>query len=167
MENSKSISLPIKVVIIGCVIGLIVAGVGGYKQFDSKKINEEREDAALKESENALKIANQRLSEIEKKYAELNTQLDAKEDECNSYELGSENWYQNSTRCSQEKIDLESEIFALESEIKLIKTRDYTGYYDIVEPMSYNIYYIIGASIAVLAILGAFIIYLVKGKKTY
>ena len=37
----------------------------------------------------------------------------------------------------------------------------------IVKPMSYQIYYIIGASIAGLAILGAFIIYLVKGKKTY
>ncbi len=44
----------------------------------------------------------------------------------------------------------------------LIKSKDYTVYYDLVKPMSYIIFYIIGA-----ALLGAFIIYLVKGKKTY
>lgn len=48
-----------------------------------------------------------------------------------------------------------------------IKNKDYTVYYDEVKPMSYQIFYIIGASIAGLALLGAFIIYLVKGKKTY
>lgn len=31
--------------------------------------------------------------------------------------------------------------------------------------MSYQIFYIVGSSIAILAVLGAFIIYLVKGKK--
>ena len=55
----------------------------------------------------------------------------------------------------------------LESEDTAIKSKDYTGYYDLVKPMSYLIFYIIGASIAGLALLGAFIIYLVKGKKTY
>ncbi|MBR2711189.1 MAG: hypothetical protein IKE89_01835 [Bacilli bacterium] len=49
----------------------------------------------------------------------------------------------------------------------LIKSKDYTVYYDLVKPMSYIIFYIIGAAVAVLALLGAFIIYLVKGKKTY
>lgn len=48
-----------------------------------------------------------------------------------------------------------------------IKNKDYTVHYDEVKPMSYQIFYIIGASIAGLALLGAFIIYLVKGKKTY
>ena len=55
----------------------------------------------------------------------------------------------------------------LESEDSTIKNKDYTGYYQKVKPMSYQIFYIIGASIAGAALLGAFIIYLVKGKKTY
>ena len=55
----------------------------------------------------------------------------------------------------------------LESEDTAIKSKDYTVYYDLVKPMSYIIFYIIGASVAGLALLGAFIIYLVKGKKTY
>ncbi len=55
----------------------------------------------------------------------------------------------------------------LEMENKAIKSKDYTCYYQKVKPMSYQILYIIGASIAGAALLGAFIIYLVKGKKTY
>lgn len=47
----------------------------------------------------------------------------------------------------------------------VIKSKDYTVYYDLVKPMSYIIFYIIGAAVTVLALLGAFIIYLVKGKK--
>ena len=42
MEQKKKITLPIKVVIIGCIIGLVVAGIGVFKQIDSKKINDER-----------------------------------------------------------------------------------------------------------------------------
>ena len=48
-----------------------------------------------------------------------------------------------------------------------IKSKDYTGYYQKVKPMTYQIFYIIGASVFVLGLIGAFIIYLVKGKKTY
>ena len=55
----------------------------------------------------------------------------------------------------------------LESEDELIKSKDYTGYYEEVKPMSYQIFYIIGASVFGVSLLGAFIIYLVKGKKSY
>ena len=55
----------------------------------------------------------------------------------------------------------------LESEIFKSNNKDYTVYYEEVKPMSYYIFYIIGGSVAGLAILGAFIIYLVKGKKSY
>lgn len=56
---------------------------------------------------------------------------------------------------------------SLEMEDSAIKNKGYTVYYDKVKSMSYQIFYIIGASIAGAALLGAFIIYLVKGKKTY
>ena len=62
---------------------------------------------------------------------------------------------------------MQSRLSSLEMEDTEIKNKDYTGYYDLVKPMSYQIFYIIGASIAGVALLGAFIIYLVKGKKTY
>ena len=167
MEGKKGISLPIKVIIIGCIVGLIIAGIGGFKQIDSKRINKERRTAALKESEAAVKAANERLAEIGKEYEELKKQHTSKEEECDSITAGSDNWVAMKNKCSREESKLQSKLWALEAEDKLIKNKDYTGYYQEVKPISYQIFYIIGASLAGLAALGAFIIYLVKGKKTY
>lgn len=167
MEKKKGFPLPIKVIIIGCIIGLIIAGIGGFKQIDSKRINSERKAAALKRSKTAVKAANERLAEIGKEYEKLKKQHTSKEEECNSITVGSDNWVAMKNKCSREESKLQSKLWALETEDKLIKNKDYTGYYQKVKPMSYQIFYIIGASVVGLATLGAFIIYLVKGKKTY
>lgn len=167
MEKKKNIPLPIKIIIIGCILGLVVAGIGGFKQMNAKRINKERAEAALKKSEAAVKAANERLAEIEKEYNDLKKQYDAKADECDSIVTGSDDWFARSNKCSREREELQSKLWDLESEDTAIKNKDYTGYYQEVKPMSYQIFYIIGASIAGLALLGAFIIYLVKGKKSY
>ena len=169
MEKAKKITLPIKIIIIGCIIGLVVAGIGGIKQIAANKTNEERKQEALKASEEAVAKAKERLKETEKEYNELKTQYDAKAIECDTINanMSDSNWYVNSTKCQREKSEINSKMTDLEIEETEIKNKDYTGYYQIVKPMSYQIFYIIGASIAGLAILGAFIIYLVKGKKTY
>ena len=62
---------------------------------------------------------------------------------------------------------MEDKINDLETEKFKIENYDNTVYYQKVKPMSYQIFYIIGASIAGVSLLGAFIIYLVKDKKTY
>ena len=36
--EEKKITLPIKVTIIGCIIGLAIASIGGVKQLKAKKI---------------------------------------------------------------------------------------------------------------------------------
>ena len=167
MESKKKITLPIKVIIVGCIIGLVVAGIGGIKQISAKKTNEERKQAALKSSEKAVAAANARLAEIEKEYNQIKTQYNAKADECDAIVTGSNGWFEKKNKCLREKQDLQSKMWDLESENSSIKNKDYTGYYQLVNPMSYQIFYIIGASIAGAALLGAFIIYLVKGKKTY
>lgn len=77
------------------------------------------------------------------------------------------NWYANSTKCQREASEMKSKLSNLEMENTSIKNKNYTSYYQEVKPMSYQIFYIIGASIVGAALLGAFIIYLVKGKKTY
>lgn len=166
-SNKKGISLPIKVTIIGCIIALIFAGIGGFKQFNAKKTNDERKATALKKSKDAVKKANERLAEIEKEYANLKTEYEAKEIECDSIAFGSENWVQTKSKCSRELQKLQSKLWDLESEDSLIKSKDYTVYYQEVKPMTYLIFYIIGGSVAGLALLASFIIYLVKGKKTY
>ena len=167
MEEKKKITLPIKVVIIGCLIGLVIAGIGLFKQVDSKRINGERKDAALKQSQAAVDAANARLKEIEKEYYPLKEQLEKKEQECDAMNMSDSDWFEKHSKCQREASEMRSKMNSLEMEDSAIKNKDYTVYYDKVKPMSYQIFYIIGASIAGLAILGAFIIYLVKGKKTY
>ena len=167
MEGKKKITLPIKVVIIGCLIGLVIAGIGLFKQIDSKRINEERKDAALKQSQAAVDAANARLKEIEKEYYPLKEQLEKKKQECDAMNMSDSDWFEKHSKCQREATEMRSKMNSLEMEDSAIKNKDYTVYYDKVKPMSYQIFYIIGASIAGLAILGAFIIYLVKGKKTY
>lgn len=167
MENKKNMALPIKVIIIGCVIGLVVAGIGGFKQLDAKRINKERADSALKASEKAVAEANKRLKEIEEEYYPLKEQYEKKQQECAAMNMSDPNWFAEHSKCQRESSDLHSKMTNLEMEDTAIKNKDYTGYYQKVKPMSYQIFYIIGASIAGLALLGAFIIYLVKGKKNY
>ena len=165
--RKKKISLPVMVLLIGVGIGLLLAGFGLYKQCEAKRINEERANTALAQSEAAVKAANERLTEIEKEYNELKVQYDNKADECASIELGSDGWFAKSDKCMREEQELQSRLWNLEAEDASIKNKDYTVYYQMVEPMSYLIFYIIGGSVAGLAALGAFIIYLVKGKRSY
>ena len=167
MENKKKISLPIMIIIIGCVIGLVVAGIGGIKQINAGKTNEERKQAALKASEEAVAAANKRLKEIEEEYYPLKEQYEKKQQECDSLNMSDPNWFADKSKCQREASEMQSRLSSLEMEDTAIKNKDYTGYYDLVKPMSYQIFYIIGASIAGAALLGAFIIYLVKGKKSY
>ncbi len=167
MEDKKKITLPIKVIIIGVIIGIVVAGIGGIMQLNAHRINEERRESALKASEEEIAKANERLEEIETEYNELKSQYDAKTDECDSIVAGSDGWFEKNNKCQREKQELQSKLWDLETEDSTIKNKDYTGYYQEVKPMSYQIFYIIGGSIVGLAVLGAFIIYLVKGKKSY
>ena len=100
-------------------------------------------------------------------YNDLKKQYDAKANECDAIVTGSNGWFEATNKCSREKQELQSKLWDLESEDELIKSKDYTGYYEEVKPMSYQIFYIIGASVFGVSLLGAFIIYLVKGKKSY
>ena len=167
MEQKKKLTLPIKIIIIGCIIGLLVASVGLFKQIDSKRINEERKETALKQSQTAVDAANARLKEIEKEYYSLKEQYEEKQQECDAMNMRDKDWFEKHTKCQRESSELRSEMNSLDMEYTTIKNKDYTVYYDLVKPMSYQIFYIIGGSIAGLAVLGAFIIYLVKGKKSY
>ena len=163
----KKITLPIKIIIIGCVLGLLVAGIGGIKQMNSKKVNEKRREEALKQSQDAIDAANKRLEELKVEYEEATANLEAKAQECDAIVTGSTGWFAAKNKCEREKQELQDIVWNLEDEDDDIHNTDYTVYYQLVKPMSYQIFYIIGGSVAGLALLGAFIIYLVKGKKTY
>lgn len=167
MESKKKMPLPVLILIIGVGLGLLFAGFGLFKQFDAKKINEERYQAALKlANENAEKL-NKRYSEITEELKPLKEQLETKQQECDSLNMSDANWFANKSKCQRETQEIRTQINDLETEQWQIEHYDNTVFYDLVKPMTYQIFYIIGSSIAGLAILGAFIIYLVKGKKSY
>ena len=109
------------------------------------------------------------MEEIGTEYNALKSEYDSKASECDEIDnnMRASDWYTNSARCEREKSEIKSKMTKLEMEDVVIKNKDYTGYYQKVKPMSYQIFYIIGTSIAGVSLLGAFIIYLVKGKKTY
>ena len=167
MEKKKKLPLPLIVLIVGVVIGLLCAAFGYYKQLDAKKINEERASEALKKSEAAVAAAKERLAVISNEYSELEEQYNQKENECDSMVMTDPNWFTNHTKCKREASSIKSKMDELSTEKWKIENADYTAYYNLVEPMSYQIFYIIGGSIAGIAALGAFIIYLVKGNKSY
>jgi predicted nucleic acid-binding Zn-ribbon protein len=167
MNEKKKLPLPLIILIIGIIIGLLFALFGLYKQYDAKKTNDERYNQAYAESQAKVDAANERLAEIEKEYTETKTQYDEKADECDSIVTGSDDWFSKKSKCNREEQELQDTLWDLEAEKTTINNKDYTVYYQLVEPMSYQIFYIIGASIAAVAALASFIIYLVKGKKSY
>lgn len=167
METKKKITLPIKIIIIGCIIGIVIASIGGIKQIGAKKTNEERKKAAEKASKEAVKNANAKLKEMEKEYNSLKEEAEKKNLECDAMNMRDADWFEKHSKCQREASEMEERLNNLEMEATSIKNKDYTGYYNEVEPMSYQLFYIIGASVAGVSIIGAFIIYLVKGKKSY
>lgn len=167
METKKKITLPIKIIVIGCIIGIIIASIGGIRQIGAKKTNEERKKSAIKASKEAVKNANAKLKEMEKEYNSLKEESEKKNLECDAMNIRDADWFEKHSKCQREASEMQERLNNLEIEATAIKNRDYTGYYDEVEPMSYQLFYIIGASIAGVSIIGAFIIYLVKGKKSY
>ena len=131
MENKKKITLPIKVVIIGCIIGLIVAGIGLFKQIDSKRINNERKVVAKKQSQDAIDAANERLKEIEKEYYPLKEEYEKKEQECDAMNMRDSDWFEKHSKCQREASELNKKMGSLELEDSAIKNKDYTVYYEL------------------------------------
>lgn len=167
MENKKKMPLPLLILVISIILGLVIAGVGFLKQNMANKTNEERAEEAYKLSEQKVAVAEKRLEEIQIELKDAKQKYDDKKQECDSLDMRADNWFADKSKCERDASNIYSQISALESEQWSIKNADYTVYYDLVEPMSYQIFYIIGGGVALLGVLGAFIIYLVKGKKTY
>lgn len=167
MQNKKKLPLPIIILIIGLVIGVLFAVFGFYKQTEAKKTNEKRYKQAYKLYQENVESAKKRYAEIEEELSALRPQYETKSQECDSLNMRDPNWFADKNKCDREASGFYSQISELESEQFELENSDYSVTYQNVDPMSYQIFYIIGASFFGVLALGAFIIYLVKGKKTY
>ena len=165
--KKKIIKISIIILIVGLVVGIGLMGFGFYKQKSAKKINEQRYQEAYKQSSENVEKAKKRLSEIATEQSTLKTQLEAKQSECDalSATMGSADWFANSSKCQREASEIRDQINNLESEAFKLNNADYTVYYKSISVSKYNIFYIIGGGIILLAALGALIFYLIAKRR--
>lgn len=166
-KNKKKITLPIKVLLVGVILGILFIAFGFYKQQDAKKVNKERYQAAYKQSQEKVDAAKKRLDEIKTELESLKDEYEQKQQECDSIQMGTPNWFADHSKCQREASEIDSKITDLESEQWSLENGNYSVYYAEVDSKSYKIPYIIGGCVIGVSLLGAFIIYLVKGKKSY
>lgn len=175
-NNTK---LSIKIFIAGIIIALVLCGVGFYKQNDSKRIEEERKGQAYEQSQKAIDQANSRLEEIKKEMETIETQINNLDTEIKSMQNESQTIFMQDSGFSErynakkleidskekEQSQLETQYYNLEQEKFQIENGDYTVYYDLVKPITYNIYYYIAAGVFALMSLIALIYFLATRKK--
>ena len=162
-KNNKKIS--IRIFVLGIIIALILCGIGLLKQNNAKKTNEERKQQALEQSQSTVDKANMRLKEIEPEIVSLQEQYEAKQQERDSLNMGDSDWLEKVRKLDREASNINSQINALESEYSTLVNKDYTVYYQLVKPITYNIFYYIGAGVFALLSLIALIYFLVTRKK--
>lgn len=166
-KTKKRMPLPLLILMIEALISVMLVAFVFYKQNDAKKTKEKNAQEAQKQSQEKVEAANKRYAEIEKQLSELRTKYNQKQTECDSLDMSNPNWFSNKNSCQRQVSDINSQIVHLETEQFKLKNDSYAVYYTLVEPMSYQIFYITGACVFGVSALAAFIIYLVKGKKTY
>ena len=176
-KNNKKIS--IRIFIIGIIISLILCGVGFIKQKNANTTNEERRQQALEQSQIAAKQANKRLEEINKEYETLEPQINSIKSEITTMRNEQQTIFMKDRGFSERYYSKGNEIDAKENELSKLQSnytnlqqeqfrlqnKDYTVYYQLVEPITYNIFYYIGAGVFAIMSLIALIYFLVTRKK--
>ena len=148
-KNNKKISVII--FIVGLIIALALCGVGYIKQNNAKKTNEERANQAYEQSLSRVESAKKRLAEIDTEMNALNQQYQEKEQEINSLEttekMREPNWFADITRLKSESSEIKKKYDDLKQEAFLLENGNYTEYYNLIEPITYMIFYYIAAGV--------------------
>lgn len=83
---------------------MVVAGIGGFKQLDAKRINKQRADTALKESQERIDAAEKRLAEIETELSTLESDYEVKSQECVSMNMRDTNWFADHSKFKEKQL---------------------------------------------------------------
>ena len=162
-KNNKKIAIIIFV--IGIIIALILCGIGLIKQNNAKNTNEERRQQAEEQSQKNIDNANARLQEIKEMYYPLKEQCEAKKQERDSLDMQDPDWLVKVKKIDREISEMDSKINSMEQERYNLLNDDYVVYYQLVDPISYNIFYYIGAGVFAGMSLIALIYFLVTRRK--
>ncbi len=155
--------------ILSVVIGGILIALGVIKtkssESEAKQINEQRYNEAYKKSEEKYATAETRLKEISEEKENISKEYDQKKQECDSLNMGEDNWFANKNQCDREASAIRQKIINLESEEFNLKNADYTVYYDIVHPKKFSFLSIIGVMVIVMGSFIALIVYVVSKRR--
>ena len=162
--NTSSKKRAAKIFVVGLIIGLILCGIGLLKQEHAKKTNEKNYNEAYEVAMEKYNSAMKRIDEIDIELSDLNSQISVLESERDSLEMGSEGWFEETERLNNEIFDLTSQTYDLTYERNTLEHGNYTFYYDTVDPMTYKMFYYIGAGVFSILALTALIYYLVTVK---
>lgn len=152
--KKKITRISLIILIVGLVIGGGLIAIGAVKQSNAKKESEER-----------VEKAKERLSEIKTEKEELNAKIAEKQYECDSLEMGSDDWFANSTKCDRKVSNLEQKVIDLELEEFKLQNENYKEFYVPVLPIKYLIFYYIGGSVIVISGIISLVFYLIAKRR--
>lgn len=154
-QKGKRILIIISVLVL--IVGLTMGGFLIYKGADYKenvnyKIN------------NQEKKDKQELSEIKEKKSELSEKISAKDYECASLDINSENYFQENNKCQGESDVLKSELLELKTKEVDLTNKDYNFDKEFDSFDSY-IYFGVGIFIIILAFIISILIIIFAKKR--
>lgn len=163
--NKKLKTISLVILIVGVLAGGASIAFGAIKSSEAKRINEERAAAALAESEAAVAAAKERLSGIETEKASLESEYNAKQQECGSLDMRASDWYTAVNQCHREASSIESKISDLEMEQFKLENANYKVSYDLELPEKYIVFYIIGAFCIGAGLVTSLVIFLITKRR--
>ena len=175
--NNKKIA--VKVFVAGLIICTILCGIGYIKQNMANKTNQERYNEAYAQSQSNVDAAKKRLEEIGEIGVPLESQISNLEKEIHAMENEqtkifnedrgfSDRYYAKDNEINEkeaELLKLRAQLNDLNIEADQIGNKNYTVYYSPVKPITYLIFYYIGAGVFALMSLIALIYFLATRKK--
>ena len=176
-KNNKKIA--IKVFVTGLIICVVLCGIGFIKQNIANKTNQERYNYAYTQSQSNVDAAKKRLEEIGEIGVPLESQISNLEKEIHTMENEktkifnedrgfSDRYYAKDNEINEkeaELLKLRAQLNDLNIEADQIGNKNYTVYYSPVKPITYLIFYYIGAGVFALMSLIALIYFLATRKK--
>ena len=164
-SKKKITRISLIIFLIAVIIGGILIAMGIIKTKEVAKINEERYAAAYKLSQEQLAADKQRLNEIASEMETLNSEYNAKEQECNSLKMGDNDWFAKHAQCQRESSTIQSKIAKLKIEKFKLENANYTVNYDELFASKYIPLIFVGGLIIFIGSLISFYVYIFTKRR--
>lgn len=163
--NKKLKKISLIILISGLIIGGLLLIIGVIRQNNAKKANQKAYNEAYELSAQKYASAEKRLKEIETEKNELSSQINSKQQACDSISMQSPTWFVDTNACTNEVMSLKTKLGELEQEQFSLEHADYTVYYSLVPPMKYKTFYFLGGGTTIVAVLVAGVLFFITKRR--